>query len=81
MIKEDWQYKPGRWWEKMEQRGKIVSTRWMCLCAEAVRVPLVNLGVVPPLLKLIQSQCTTAIATQVCRALGNICFDNGEFTK
>ncbi|XP_076458299.1 rap1 GTPase-GDP dissociation stimulator 1-B-like isoform X2 [Babylonia areolata] len=44
--------------------------------AESVRVPLVNMGVVPPLLKLIQTDSTPLIAKQVCRALGNICFDN-----
>lgn len=48
---------------------------------EEVRVPLVNLGVVPPLLKLIQSPCSSPVATQVCRALGNICFDNDEGRK
>ncbi|KAL8600638.1 hypothetical protein ACOMHN_030294 [Nucella lapillus] len=44
--------------------------------AETVRVPLVNLGAVPPLLKLIQTNSSPAIAKQVCRALGNICYDN-----
>lgn len=63
------------------ERGALVDADCGCVCAEAVRVPLVNLGMVPPLLKLIQSQCPAAIATQVCRALGNICFDNGQFTQ
>lgn len=44
---------------------------------ESVRVPLVQLGVVPPLLDLLKiPNIDITIATQVCRALGNICFDN-----
>ncbi|KAK7475192.1 hypothetical protein BaRGS_00033593 [Batillaria attramentaria] len=47
------------------------------LIAESVRVPLVQHGVVPPLLDLLKAPNTSiSIATQVCRALGNICFDN-----
>uniref|UniRef100_A0A2C9K185 Uncharacterized protein n=1 Tax=Biomphalaria glabrata TaxID=6526 RepID=A0A2C9K185_BIOGL len=43
--------------------------------SESLRVPLVSMGVVPHLLSHLSSQ-NIALATQACRALGNICFDN-----
>lgn len=44
---------------------------------EALREPLVSKGVVPNLLKHLPSK-NIALATQVCRALGNICYDNDQ---
>ncbi|XP_055877369.1 rap1 GTPase-GDP dissociation stimulator 1-like isoform X2 [Biomphalaria glabrata] len=43
--------------------------------SESLREPLVSMGVVPHLLSHLSSQ-NIALATQACRALGNICFDN-----
>ncbi|XP_025092022.1 rap1 GTPase-GDP dissociation stimulator 1-like isoform X4 [Pomacea canaliculata] len=44
---------------------------------ESLRVPLVKMSVVSPLLNLLTaSVASPAVATQACRALGNICFDN-----
>ncbi|XP_025092007.1 rap1 GTPase-GDP dissociation stimulator 1-like isoform X2 [Pomacea canaliculata] len=46
---------------------------------ESLRVPLVKMSVVSPLLNLLTaSVASPAVATQACRALGNICFDNDE---
>ncbi|KAH9502326.1 Rap1 GTPase-GDP dissociation stimulator 1-A [Bulinus truncatus] len=45
--------------------------------SENLREPLVNIGIVPHLLSLLQSK-NIALATQACRALGNICFDNDQ---
>ncbi|RUS80410.1 hypothetical protein EGW08_011822 [Elysia chlorotica] len=42
---------------------------------ESLREPLVNKGFMPPLTQLLPSK-NIALATQVCRALGNICYDN-----
>ncbi|GFO23481.1 rap1 GTPase-GDP dissociation stimulator 1 [Plakobranchus ocellatus] len=42
---------------------------------ESLREPLVNKGFMPPLMHLLPSK-NIALATQVCRALGNICYDN-----
>ncbi|CAC5369206.1 unnamed protein product [Mytilus coruscus] len=44
---------------------------------EALRVPCVNLGFVPILLPILESE-DISIATQACRTLGNICFENDE---
>ncbi|GFS18606.1 Rap1 GTPase-GDP dissociation stimulator 1-like [Elysia marginata] len=42
---------------------------------ESLREPLVNKGFMPPLTQLLSSK-NISLATQVCRALGNICYDN-----
>lgn len=44
---------------------------------ESLREPLVNTGVLPHLLRHLSSK-HIALATQACRALGNICYDNGK---
>ncbi|CAG5130021.1 unnamed protein product [Candidula unifasciata] len=43
--------------------------------AESLRESLVNTGVIPHLLRHLSSK-HIALATQACRALGNICYDN-----
>ncbi|XP_059144115.1 rap1 GTPase-GDP dissociation stimulator 1-like isoform X2 [Physella acuta] len=44
---------------------------------ESLREPLVDKGVIPSLLKHLTSD-NISLATQVCRALGNICYDNDQ---
>ncbi|XP_060551393.1 rap1 GTPase-GDP dissociation stimulator 1-like isoform X2 [Ruditapes philippinarum] len=43
---------------------------------ESVRVPCVEKGFIPILLKVLERQDDIDRMTQACRALGNICFDN-----
>lgn len=47
---------------------------------ESLREPLVDKGVIPSLLRHLTSE-NISLATQVCRALGNICYDNGELLR
>ena len=50
------------------------------LIAETMRRPCVAQGFVPVLLKFLKSD-DVSLATQACRALGNICFENGELKQ
>jgi len=65
--------------------GNIAIFMYICeiLCnlltlAESVREPCVEKGFVPLLLRALDPQDDIAMATQACRALGNMCFDNGN---
>ena len=50
-----------------------------CLfCSEAARLQCTSLGLVAPLLDIISSDDNDDVI-QACRALGNMCFDNGLF--
>ena len=51
---------------------------WVYLI-ESIREPCVIQGFVPVLLKHLKSE-DIMMATQACRALGNICFENGMST-
>lgn len=56
----------------------IFTLSWSnILFAESLRIPCVNQGFVPLLLPILESE-DVSIATQACRTLGNICFENGE---
>ncbi len=63
-------------------KGRCKASLWIkeSLCvSENVRIPCVESGVVEPLVRLMASNQLPVI-TQSCRALGNICFDNGKFS-
>ncbi|KAK3091335.1 hypothetical protein FSP39_019020 [Pinctada imbricata] len=54
---------------------KVVQILAELAKVETVRQPCVDQGFVPILLQLLKSE-NVALATQACRALGNICFEN-----
>ncbi|XP_076073837.1 rap1 GTPase-GDP dissociation stimulator 1-B-like isoform X2 [Mytilus galloprovincialis] len=62
---------------KGETQSKVIQILAELAKVEALRVPCVNLGFVPILLPILESE-DIAIATQACRTLGNICFENDE---
>ncbi|XP_063444231.1 rap1 GTPase-GDP dissociation stimulator 1-B-like [Mytilus trossulus] len=62
---------------KGETQSKVIQILAELAKVEALRVPCVNLGFVPILLPILESE-DISIATQACRTLGNICFENDE---
>ena len=51
-----------------------------CSILEMTRRPCIEAEVLPPLVSLMVSP-HTPVAVQACRALGNICFDNGMLSS
>ena len=55
----------------------MLTTMSFCY-TESIRIPCVEAATVQPLVGLMNSPQLSVI-TQACRALGNICFDNGKY--
>lgn len=50
----------------------------MYFISESVREPCVDKGFVPLFLNVLKELTDIEKMTQACRALGNMCFDNGK---
>jgi len=56
-----------------------VLLEWMCVsCLEEARLHCTSVGLVAPLVDIMSSGNNGEVV-QACRALGNMCFDNGLF--